>query len=225
MQKYVRFYRYQKYARLAHLVERLIDVEKAAGSNPASRTRKIWMILFYFFVLILCLIVCVLLVLFYVAQIVAAFTTDAPFVPIPQETVEKIIEHLKLTNDSVLYDLGCGDGRILKRAAEKYPSLKAVGIEIAFVPYLFAQWKTRKNKNIKIRRENIFTANVSDATHIFFYLFPEVPKKLLPILKTKCKPDTRIVSCDFEDKQSEQTEIIELNPLAKRGKKLIVYTI
>jgi len=183
------------------------------------------MVFLYLFVMVLCLVVCVLLLLFYIAQIIAVFTTDAPFVPIPFGIEGKIIEQLRLGNGSVLYDLGCGDGRILKLAAEKYPGLQAVGVEIAFIPYLLAKWKTRKNKHIEICRENIFTTNVSEASHVFVYLFPEVLEKLMPILRQKCRPGTRIVSCDFEDKNSTPTEMIPLDVLAKRGKKLIVYTI
>ena len=167
----------------------------------------------------------VLLVIFFVFQVIAAFTTDAPFVPIPKEVEGKIIETLKLDDKSVLYDLGCGDARVLLKAIRKYPNIKAVGIEIAFFPYILAKLKTRKFGNIKIRRQNVFTADLSYSTHIFVYLFPKAMERLMPILEKQCKVGTRIISCDFEDKNWQATEVVELNPLAKRGKRLIVYTI
>ena len=183
------------------------------------------MILIYFLVVFVSLIFSIFFILFFLAEIIAIFTTDAPFVPIPDETLEKIIEHLKLDNNSVLYDLGCGDARILKKAVEKYPGLKAVGIEIAFMPYLLARLKTRKNKNIRIKREDIFSADLSNATHVFVYLYPEVMENLVPILEKKVKVGTRVVSCDFEDKNRKPTEIVYLDTLAKRGKRLIVYKL
>ncbi len=145
--------------------------------------------------------------------------------PVPLEIEDKIVESLRLNENSVLYDLGCGDARVLKRAVEKYPNIKAVGVEIAFIPYLLARLKTRKNKNVEIKREDIFQTDTSDATHIFLYLYPHIMEKLLPILEKKCKAGTRIVSCDFEDKNRKTEEIIELDSLAKRGKRLIVYTL
>ena len=204
------------------MVERLIDVEKAASSNLASRT----MMVLNFFLLCVCLVVLLFVLLFFLAQIISIFTADAPFVPIPREIEDKIIESLKLNEDSVLYDLGCGDGRVLKSAVEKYPNIKAVGIEIAFIPYLLARFKTRKNKNIEIRREDIFKTDIANATHIFTYLYPKVMEKLMPVLEKKCRSGTRIVSCDFEDKNRKPTEIIELSKNnSGRGKRLIIYSL
>ncbi|KKR45407.1 MAG: hypothetical protein UT81_C0014G0024 [Parcubacteria group bacterium GW2011_GWA2_40_14] len=180
----------------------------------------------YFFVLLVCLFVTFVIALFYIAQIISIFTTDAPFVPIPESICQKIIENLKLDNDSILYDLGCGDARVLREATKKYPRLKAVGVEMAFVPYLLAKFHTRNNKNIEIRRENIFTTNVSNATHVFVYLYPRAVEKLMPILEKKCRPGTRVLSCDFEDKNRRPREIISLPDNSNgRGKWLIVYVI
>lgn len=184
------------------------------------------MIFIYLLILFLCLFIVSAVALFFIFEIISIFTTDAPFVPIPEDIEEKIIENLKLDDRSVLYDLGCGDGRILQKALEKYPGIRAVGIDVAFVPYFLAKFRTRKNKNIEIRRENIFTAEVSDATHIFIYLFPAASEKLLPILEKKVRGGTRVVSCDFEDKNRKADEIITLGEnTAGRGKRLIVYTL
>lgn len=172
------------------------------------------------------LIISVFLALFFLSEVIAIFTTDAPFVPIPNGVEDKIIEALKLGNDSVLYDLGCGDARILLKAVEKYPSIKAVGVEKSFFPYLLAKFYTRKYKNIEIKREDIFETNVSDATHIFIYLYPQIVEKLMSIFDKKCKKGTRIVSCDFEDKDRKPEERIGLgNNKTGRGKRLIVYIL
>lgn len=155
---------------------------------------------------------------------VAAFTVDAPFVTIPDGIVEDIIRSLKLGPKSVLYDLGCGDARVLLTAIQTYPDIHAIGIEKAWWPYGLAKWKTRRYKNIIIRRDDIFTADISDATHIFLYLYPRVLTKLFPKIWTECKHGTIMASCDFECHGQRPKEIIELHSTdSKRGKKLYIY--
>ncbi len=183
-------------------------------------------LLFYFFILLKLLIISVLLGVFFIVQIIAVFTVDAPFVPVPAETENEIIEHLQLQNGSVLYDLGCGDARILTKAIKMHPHIRCVGIEKAFFPYLIARFKTRDNNRIHIKREDIFSTPMSDATHVFMYLWPGVPDKLLLILEKKCRPGTRIISCDFECADRIPTEIVPLvHTGPTRGKKLYVYTL
>ena len=210
------------------MVERLIDVEKAAGSNPASRT----MIFLYFFIICIFLVILIIFILFFILEIIAAFTTDAPFVSIPDGIEDEIIRNLKLdsvgNSPTVLYDLGCGDARILIKAVWKHPNIKAVGIEKAYIPYLLAKFYTRNLHNIDIRREDIFTADISNATHIFVYLYPHIVTKLMPKIEKECRPGTRIVSCDFECTDRTPAEIIPLSPSLQtqkvtRGKKLFVY--
>ncbi len=198
------------------------DTDRVAVESLNYRTQ---MIIVYFLFVIIFFLVCASVILFFIAQIIAAFQIDAPFVPVPVEIEDKIIEILKLNSNSVFYDLGCGDARVILKALDKYPDIKAVGVEVAFFPYLLARFYIRKYKNAEIRQEDIFKTDLSDASHIFMYLFPGIPGRLMPILEKKCKVGTKVVSCDFDDNSREATEIIELNPLAKRGKRLIVYTI
>jgi len=158
-------------------------------------------------------------------QLVAIFTTDAPFVPVPNKTEDDIIKSLELKPGSILYDLGCGDARILIKAVQKHPEIKAVGVDVGFLPYLLAKFYTRNHKNIEIKREDIFETDISEATHIFLYLYPKVINKLILNIQKQCKPGTRIVSCDFELDDISPTEIVELNTTSLRGKKLFVYNL
>ena len=184
------------------------------------------MILVYFFIILICLLVPIFVIIFFLAQIVAHFTTQAPFVPIPDKIILDIVRSLHLNNASILYDLGCGDGRVLKEAVKSNPNIRAVGIEKALIPYLLARWNIRKSKNVEIRQEDIFTTDISDSTVIFFYLFPGVPDKLITAFEKRCKPGVRVVSCDFDCKDRKPTEVIDLDNLnSKRGKKLFVYAI
>lgn len=159
-------------------------------------------------------------------KITEIFSTDAPFIPIPKESIDNIIVNLQLTKDSVLYDLGCGDARILKRVIELKPSINVVGVEIAFIPYLLAKFYTRKYKQIEIKRENIFKVNISDATHIFLYLYPKAVNKLIDNIRNQCTQGTHIVSCDFEIKSCKPINIVDLkNKHSKLCQKLFIYTL
>jgi hypothetical protein len=185
------------------------------------------MAIFLLFILscfiLMALIVFVILAFFKITEI---FFTDAPFIPITNKIMDNVIENLQLTDKSVLYDLGCGDARILRRAVELKPDIDAVGIEISYLPYFLAKFFTRKNKKINIRRENIFKTNISDATHIFLYLYPKAVNKLIYNIKTQCVPGTRIVSCDFEIKSCKPLDIVYLeNERSKICKKLFIYSL
>ena len=185
------------------------------------------MIFFYLFTIVLSLSLYIGFIFFLVAEVTASFTTDAPFVPVPKEIVDEIIKNLGLTSSSVLYDLGCGDARVLIKTAQKYPGIKAVGVEIAFFPYLLAKLYAQKYKNIEIIRENIFKTDISNATHIFVYLYPKIINRLFLIIKEQSKAGTKIVSCDFQIEGQKPIQIINLstiNPNSKRGQKLFIYT-
>lgn len=189
------------------------------------------MILFLLlFLLFICaLLICAITIVFFF-HFIAIFTTDAPFVTIPGGIDEQIFNALHLTDNSVLYDLGCGDARVLSYCLsyypEKRPKIRAVGVDIAFIPYLLAKWKTRNIPNITLRREDIFKTDISDATHFFLYLYPKVISKLIHKIKKECRSGTRIVSCDFEIADIQPKEIIKIkSENSKRGERLFVYEI
>jgi len=160
------------------------------------------------------------------SNIIAIFTTDVPFVSISNSVIEKIVKNLELRDANVLYDLGCGDARLLINAVNSFPSIKAVGVEVAFYPYLLAKFKTRNYKQIEIKREDIYETKISNATHIFMYLYPSVVNKLIHNVEKQCKEGTKIISCDFEINSYKPSKIIELNSNgSKLCKKIFVYSL
>lgn len=137
-------------------------------------------------------------ILFFVIipRIVRTSKKKAPFVRTRGGAVPEILKLLQLNDRSVLYDLGCGDGRILRAAAARTKGLTGVGIENDWLPIIFSHLR-RRPAGMKIIKGDIFKAPLDGATHIYCYLFPQVMIDLEPVVLAKCRPGTRIVSCDF----------------------------
>jgi SAM-dependent methyltransferase len=126
---------------------------------------------------------------------------DVIFVPTPQEVVEKMLETAKVTKDDIVYDLGCGDGRIVCTAARKY-GCKAYGFDIdpdriKDSEASKAKEKADVQKLITFQKKDIFTLDLGKATVVTLYLLPELNVKLIPQLK-KMKNGSRIVSHAFD---------------------------
>lgn len=152
--------------------------------------------------------------------------TQAPFIPVPKTILPTIVKILDVRDDSIVYDLGCGDGRLLISCFQSNPRGTYVGIEKAIFPFWLARFKLRKirSENVKIIRQNFFNCDLSSATHIFTYLYSQPMDLLLPKLQRELKPGARLVSCDFPFKNKKPLKVIDLNrPIRKLGKKLYVY--
>ena len=124
----------------------------------------------------------------------------APYIPTPQEVVDRMLELAKVTSSDVVYDLGSGDGRIPITAAKKYG---ARGVGIDFDPQRIAE------SNANARREGVtdrvefilgdaLQADVSKATVVTLYLLSSSNLKLRPILTRQLSAGTRIVSHAFD---------------------------
>jgi SAM-dependent methyltransferase len=125
---------------------------------------------------------------------------DVVFIPTPQPVVEKMLEAAKVTKDDVVYDLGCGDGRIVCTAARKY-GCKSYGFDIDPDRIKDSEAnKAREKKDIQrlitFEKKDIFTLDLGKATVVTLYLLPVLNEKLIPQLK-KLKPGSRIVSHSF----------------------------
>ena len=128
---------------------------------------------------------------------------DILYVPTAQVVVDKMLEVCKVGKDDVVYDLGCGDGRIVCTAAKKY-KCKAFGWDID--PERIKDSEASKAKEekevqalITFKKGNLFKADLSDATVVTLYLLPDLNEKLIPQLK-KLKAGSRIVSHAFDMK-------------------------
>jgi SAM-dependent methyltransferase len=123
----------------------------------------------------------------------------APFVATPAEIVDRMLALAQLEKHDVLYDLGCGDGRIVIAAAQNY-GVKGVGID--FDPELIKISQENAAKAgvahlVEFRLEDVTQADFSDATVVTLYLFSTSNVKLRPRLEKMLKPGTRVVCHNY----------------------------
>jgi predicted O-methyltransferase YrrM len=126
---------------------------------------------------------------------------DVVFVPTPHEAVDAMLKVAKVSKSDVVYDLGSGDGRIPIMAVQKYNAARAIGIDINPDRIKEAEANLRAagvGERVRFLNEDLFEANISDATVVTLYLLPSLNLKLLPKLLTDLKPGTRIVSHAFD---------------------------
>jgi len=125
---------------------------------------------------------------------------DVIFVPTPNEVVDKMLDMAKVTAKDVVYDLGCGDGRIVITAAQKYGA-RSVGIDIDPTRIKEAQANAKAAKlgdKVRFIEADLFDADIGEATVVTLYLLTRLNEKLKPKLLKELKPGTRIVSHAFD---------------------------
>jgi len=123
----------------------------------------------------------------------------APYVGSPEHAVDKMLEVANLKPGEVIYDLGCGDGRILIAAASKYKA-KGVGIEISEHLARTAAEHVKKaglQGQVKIIHGDFMKTDLSDANVVTLYLATTANDTLRPNLERYLKPSTRVVSYDY----------------------------
>jgi cyclopropane fatty-acyl-phospholipid synthase-like methyltransferase len=133
---------------------------------------------------------------------------DVGYVPTEPDIVDAMLDLARLTPSDVLYDLGCGDGRIVVAAAKR--GAYAVGIDID--PQRIAEANANANAagvsdRVQFLQEDLFSADISRATVVAVYLLPSLNLQLRPRLFKELRPGTRVVSHSFDmgDWQPEQT--------------------
>ncbi|WP_372634501.1 methyltransferase domain-containing protein [Fodinibius sp.] len=124
---------------------------------------------------------------------------DVPYVPTPNEVVEKMLDIAQVQSDDYVIDLGSGDGRIVIAAAKRGAS--GHGIDLDPERIAEARKNARKEKvddKVLFKEQDIFETDISEASVITMYLLPSVNKKLRPELLDELQPGTRIVSHSFD---------------------------
>lgn len=132
-------------------------------------------------------------------------------VPTPAVIVAKMLEVARLNKDDLLYDLGCGDGRIVIAAAKDY-GCRAVGFDIDERKVQQSKENVKSHrveKLVRIEHKDVFLLDLREATVITLYLLPEMNMKLIPQLE-KLKDGSRIVCHEFALKDVQHDRMITI---------------
>jgi SAM-dependent methyltransferase len=137
---------------------------------------------------------------------------DVPYVPTTEEAVQAMLKLAGVKKSDVVYDLGCGDGRIVVTAA-KTIGARGVGIDINPVRIQEARDNAKKagvESLVRFEENDLFVADIHEATVVTLFLLPQVNLKLRPKLLKDLKPGTRVVSNTFDMgdwKAEKETEV------------------
>jgi precorrin-6B methylase 2 len=121
----------------------------------------------------------------------------APFYPTSAMVVEKMLTLAGVNSESVVYDLGCGDGAIVVAAARRYNAMKVVGIEQNLKLCSIALRKTRHLRNATIVNANYDDVNISEANVVTLYQSASENARLKRKLVSELQEGTKVVSHDF----------------------------
>jgi SAM-dependent methyltransferase len=125
---------------------------------------------------------------------------DVPYVPTTEAAVQAMLKLAGVKKSDVVYDLGCGDGRIVIAAAKNFGA-RGVGIDINPVRISEAKENARTagvEKLVRFEENDLFQADIREATVVTLFLLPHINLKLRPKLLQDLKPGTRIVSNTFD---------------------------
>jgi len=133
----------------------------------------------------------------------------APFVPTPMVVVERMLELGEVDKNDLLFDLGCGDGRIVITAAKKFGT-RGVGIDIdpqRIEESVRAAKEAGVEELVEFRLQDVMKADIREATVVTIYFLPESNALLLPLLEEQLKPGTPVVSHNYSIPGWEAKEV------------------
>jgi len=125
---------------------------------------------------------------------------DVPYVPTTEQAVEAMLKLADVKKTDVVYDLGCGDGRIVIAAAKNFGA-RGVGIDINPVRIMEAKENARKagiENLVRFEENDLFQSDIHEASVVTLFLLSTVNLKLRPKLLQDLKPGTRVVSNTFD---------------------------
>lgn len=125
---------------------------------------------------------------------------DVWYVPTPDAVVDRMLDTAKVKPLDVVYDLGCGDGRMVIAAAKKYGA-RGVGVDLDPARIREAKHNAKVagvEKLVEFRVEDMFQTDIKEATVVLIYLLPALNRRLKPRFFAELPPGARIVSHDFD---------------------------
>lgn len=125
---------------------------------------------------------------------------DVWYVPTPHEIVERMLDVAKVRAGDVVYDLGCGDGRMVIAAAKKFGT-RGVGVDLDPARIREARANAKQagvDGMVTLKVADLFETDISEATVVMLYLLPDLNRRLKPKLFAELRPGARVVSHDWD---------------------------
>ncbi len=147
---------------------------------------------------------------------------DVPYVPTPFEVVEQMLKLAGAHAGDTVYDLGCGDGRVVIMAAQKFGAA-GTGVEIDPERISAARRNAEKaglGKNVKFVQGDLFQVDLRPATVVTLYLLPALNERLKPKLLSELKPGSRVVSFAFGIGDWKPAKTVEMD-----GRRIFLWVI
>jgi SAM-dependent methyltransferase len=138
---------------------------------------------------------------------------EVPYVPTPQEVVVAMLRAAKVGPEDVLYDLGCGDGRIVVTAAQQFGA-RATGVDLDPQRLSEAQANARRagvTGRVRFLQQDLFETELRDATVVTLYLLPKVNLRLRPRLLRDLQPGARVVSHAFDMGEWPPDQVLQVS--------------
>jgi len=139
-----------------------------------------------------------LVVLIVLGTLAYAAVSAAPWVPLRKRDINRLIKLANIKPGEIVYDLGCGDGRVLQ-AVVKQTQARAVGFEISLLPYIFAKVRSLLlgTTRVQINYKDFFKTDFSTADVIVCFLTPYAMVKLESKINCELKPGARFLTYAF----------------------------
>jgi SAM-dependent methyltransferase len=137
---------------------------------------------------------------------------DVEYVPTPHHVVSEMLRLAAVTSTDVVYDLGCGDGRVLIAAAQHYHA-RGVGIDIDPQRIQESRLNARQADvvdRVQFFQQDLFETDIREASVVTLYLLPQLNRQLRPKLFSDLRPGTRVVSHDFDMGDWQADQVIHL---------------
>ena len=130
------------------------------------------------------------------------------FFPTEKVHLNYLKKNIHISDSDVIYDLGCGDGRVLKYLMSDSKA-RGVGIELSPILYLISKFRLRKFKNINIVLGDFLKADLEEASLAYCFLNKKILEKIIPKLRAELKPGAKIISYITETENLRRMSIIK----------------
>lgn len=171
-------------------------------------------------ILIITLLLIVFFTVFFITKLIDTITSSkAPAIATPTTALEQIRLALEISTRDEVWEVGCGDGKVISYCANKHPGCQFIGIENGIQMYLKALWRTYNQPNVRIIFGNFKKTPPNNATKIYLYLLPETLREYKKLIPKKAT----VISLEFKIPSLRPYKTISLKQPTKLAHKLFLY--